>query len=90
MVLQDRSAQMGLIVGVSFALLMSKIDSSIVNISLPVISREFNITISQASWIVISYLLILTCTLLFWIPDFHLQEVVRRVYHPGGRLWYLW
>jgi MFS family permease len=66
MVLQDRSAQIGLIVGVSFALLMSKIDSSIVNISLPVISREFSISISQASWIIISYLLILTCTLLLF------------------------
>ncbi len=66
MTLKDRSAQIGLIVGVSFALLMSKIDSSIVNISLPVISQEFHVTTSQASWIIISYLLILTCTLLLF------------------------
>jgi len=65
-ILEKRSSQTGLIVGVSFALLMSKIDSSIVNISLPVISREFQITTSQASWIVMSYLLILTCTLLLF------------------------
>lgn len=66
MVLEDRSSQVGLIAGVAFALLMSKIDSSIVNISLPVISRDFHITTGEASWIIISYLLILTCTLLLF------------------------
>lgn len=45
---------------------MSKIDSSIVNISLPVISRDFHITTGEASWIIISYLLVLTCTLLLF------------------------
>lgn len=66
MILEKRSSQIALIVSVSFALLMSKIDSSIVNISLPVISREFGITTSEASWVIISYLLILTCTLLLF------------------------
>lgn len=66
MILQDRSSQTGLIISVSFALLMSKIDSSIVNISLPVISRDFHITTGEASWIIISYLLVLTCTLLLF------------------------
>lgn len=65
-ILQDRSSQTGLIISVSFALLMSKIDSSIVNISLPVISRDFHITTGEASWIIISYLLVLTCTLLLF------------------------
>lgn len=64
MILQDRSSQTRLIVSVAFALLMSKIDSSIVNISLPVISNDFQITTGEASWIIISYLFILTCTLL--------------------------
>lgn len=66
MILQDRPSQTGLIISVAFALLMSKIDSSIVNISLPVISKDFNITTSEASWIIISYLLILTCTMMLF------------------------
>ena len=43
---------------------MSALDSSIVNISLPVISANFNAPMTSVEWVVLSYLIIITSLLL--------------------------
>jgi EmrB/QacA subfamily drug resistance transporter len=43
---------------------MSALDGSIVNISLPAISRYFNITLTTVEWVVLSYLIIISSLLL--------------------------
>ncbi|HEY3275246.1 MAG TPA: DHA2 family efflux MFS transporter permease subunit [Syntrophorhabdaceae bacterium] len=60
----DHKAQRWIIVSIAFAAFMSKLDSSIVNISLPTISRYFKIGPSKASWVILSYLLIQTTTMM--------------------------
>ncbi|MGX7328074.1 MFS transporter [Enterococcus bulliens] len=45
---------------------MSTLDSSIVNIALPTISRELSIPLTQSEWVVSSYLLTICCTLLIF------------------------
>lgn len=49
---------------VSIGTLMATIDASSVNVALPTIASEFGITIAQASWISISYFLVITALLL--------------------------
>lgn len=45
---------------------MSVLDSSIVNIALPTISRELSISLTHSEWIVSSYLLVICCSLLLF------------------------
>ncbi len=45
---------------------MSTIDSSIVNISLPVMAKELKVDISSIQWVVSSYLMTITAFLLIW------------------------
>lgn len=45
---------------------MSKLDSYIVNISLPTIAERFNVTTAEVSWVVLIYLLVSTSTLLLF------------------------
>ena len=45
---------------------MSKLDSYIVNISLPTIAERFNVTSAQVSWVILVYLLVSTSTLLLF------------------------
>jgi EmrB/QacA subfamily drug resistance transporter len=56
----------GIVWSVAFAAFMSKLDTYIVNISLPTISRYFNVGIAEASHTVIGYLVVGTSTLLFF------------------------
>lgn len=60
----DRKKQFGIIITVCFSGFMILLDSSIVNISLPAISRYFNSTMSKTVLISLAYLLILTSTLI--------------------------
>ena len=55
-----------IVITVTFAAFMSKLDSYIVNISLPTIAGRFSVTTSQVSWIVLVYLLVSTSTLLLF------------------------
>lgn len=48
----------------SVSTFMSTLDSSIVNIALPVMSKELNVTISSSQWVVTSYLLTISLLLL--------------------------
>ena len=43
----------------AFAIFMDSLDSSIVNVAMPVIAAEYGIDISAGSWIVMAYLLIM-------------------------------
>jgi EmrB/QacA subfamily drug resistance transporter len=43
---------------------MATLDSSIVNIALPVLEKELHCELSQIKWVVLIYLLAITCTLL--------------------------
>ena len=51
---------------IAFAAFMSKLDSSIVNISLPTIARHFDVTPADASWVILSYLLVQTTTMMIF------------------------
>ncbi|OFI48901.1 MFS transporter [Floricoccus tropicus] len=58
------SKEIIILITVCIFVLMSTLDSSIVNIALPTICKELNITQSQGSLIVSSYLLVICCSLL--------------------------
>jgi len=59
-VLKD-SRQLGWILfGLSLAILMSSIDTSIVNIGLPTIARALHASFASVQWIAISYMLVVT------------------------------
>ncbi len=51
---------------VSVSVFMATLDGSIVNIALPVISRELSVNISSVQWVVTSYLLTISVLLLIW------------------------
>lgn len=51
---------------VSLSVFMSTLNSSIVNISLPTISKVFNVNISSIQWVVTSYLLAISVLLPVW------------------------
>ncbi|WP_214658866.1 MFS transporter [Candidatus Formimonas warabiya] len=51
---------------VSVSTFMATLDGSIVNIALPIISQELNVTISAIQWVVTSYLLTISVLLLVW------------------------
>lgn len=53
-----------ILITISIFIFMSTLDSSIVNIALPTISRELAIPLTQSEWVVSSYLLTICCTLL--------------------------
>lgn len=43
---------------------MSCLDSSIVNVALPVISKDLNTPMSSIQWVITSYLIVISCTIL--------------------------
>lgn len=45
---------------------MATLDSSIVNVALPVLSEKLNVTISAIEWVIASYSIIICSTILFW------------------------
>lgn len=51
---------------VALSTFMSTIDSSIVNISLPVMARELHVSLNAIQWVVSSYLMTISAFLLFW------------------------
>jgi len=54
------------LIAVAIAVFMSTIDSSIVNISLPTISRTLDASMSEVSWVILAYILMLTSLLLIF------------------------
>jgi EmrB/QacA subfamily drug resistance transporter len=62
----DRSQYRWIVLSVAFAAFMSKLDTYIVNVSLPTISKYFNVGTSEVSRVILVYLLVLTSTLLLF------------------------
>ncbi|MEI7634210.1 MAG: DHA2 family efflux MFS transporter permease subunit [bacterium] len=56
--------QLWFVLSVAFAAFMSKLDMYIVNVSLPTMSRYFNAGTGNIAWVVISYQLVCTSTML--------------------------
>ena len=54
------------LVSIAFAAFMVKLDGSIVNISLPTISRYYGVTPGGASWVILSYLLVQVTTMMIF------------------------
>jgi len=67
---------------VAAGVFMSTLDSSMVNIALPMIMREFHSPLHLTEWVVLVYLLAITATLLFWG---HLSDRIgrKRIYASG-------
>lgn len=63
------------------AVFMATLDGSIVNITLPVISRYFSVSINSVQWVVTAYLLTISSLLLIWgkISDIHGRKVLFTV-----------
>jgi len=62
----EKNHQRWVVVSIAFAAFMSKLDSSIVNISLPTVSRYFDVTPGEASWVILGYLLTQTTTMMIF------------------------
>ena len=77
-----------IVITVAFGAFMSKLDSYIVNISLPTIAERFNVTSSEVSWVILVYLLVSTSTLLLFgkLGD---RFGLRRVFFFGYMLFTL-
>lgn len=43
---------------------MACLDSSIVNVALPVMARDLNVSMSSIQWVITSYLIVISCTIL--------------------------
>ena len=58
--------------------LLSTIDASIVNIALPTIGEQFNTSVQTTAWVTISYLLVITATLLVFgkLSDLFGQKLI--------------
>ena len=67
---------------VAVGVFMSTMDSSMVNIALSSIMREFSSPLRETEWVVMIYLLTITATILFWG---HLSDRLgrRRIYSMG-------
>jgi EmrB/QacA subfamily drug resistance transporter len=62
----ERSQYRPIVLCVASAVFMVRLDSYIVNISLPTIARYFRVGTGEVSWVVLTYLLVMTsCMLLF-------------------------
>lgn len=51
---------------VAVGVFLSTMDSSMTNVALPSIMRSFGSSLAQTEWVVLTYLLTITVTLLFW------------------------
>lgn len=54
------------LLNVSVSIFMATLDGSIVNIALPVISKELSVSLSAVQWIVTAYLITISLLLLVW------------------------
>ena len=69
-----------ILVSVAMFTFMSTLDSSIVNIALPTISKEMSVPMNQAEWVVSIYLMVVcACLLLFGKLATVLENKVYRI-----------
>lgn len=74
----SRSKMWLILVIASVSTFMSTLDASIVNIALPVMSKDMNITISSVQWVVTSYLLTIAILLLVFgkLSDLYGKKII--------------
>lgn len=65
-IIRDKARERWIIFSVSFVSFMVSVDTYIVNISLPTIAQSFRVSTGDISWIILSYLLAVTGTLLIF------------------------
>lgn len=65
-IITDKKRQSWIIAIISLAIFMFSVDYSMVNISLPVLAKYFNVNISHVSRIPLAYLLVVTSTVLLF------------------------
>ena len=81
-VIRNQRHQKMILLIAAFAIFMDGLDSSIVNVALPVIAGDFGVDISGSSWVVMAYLLIMAGFILAFgkIAD---QGRIRQVFSAG-------
>lgn len=62
----DRKPYRWIVFSVAFAVFMVRLDGYVVTISLPTISRYFQVGTGEISWVVLSYLLVMTASMLIF------------------------
>lgn len=87
-VIKNQHHQKMILLIAAFAIFMDGLDSSIVNVALPVIAGDFGVDISGSSWIVMAYLLIMAGFILAFgkIAD---QGRIRQIFSIGFALFAL-
>jgi len=65
-IVQDGRRQLWIVISVAFAAFMAALDTYVVNVALPTIAADFNASPTDAALITLSYLLIITSTLLIF------------------------
>ncbi len=65
-IVQDSRRQLWIVISVAFAAFMAALDTYIVNVALPTIASDFNASPTDAALITLTYLLIITSTLLIF------------------------
>jgi EmrB/QacA subfamily drug resistance transporter len=65
-IVQDSRRQLWIVISVAFAAFMAALDTYVVNVALPTIAADFNASPTDAALITLSYLLIITSTLLIF------------------------
>lgn len=55
-----------ILVSIGMFAFMSNLDSSIVNIAMPIMAKQLHVPMNQIEWVVSSYLIVLTALLLFF------------------------
>ena len=65
-IVQDSRRQLWIVISVAFAAFMAALDTYIVNVALPTIASDFNASPTDAALITLSYLLVITSTLLIF------------------------
>jgi len=66
LIIKDKKRQKRIIFSIAFVSFMVSVDAYVVNISLPTISKYFRVGTGEVSWVVLSYLLAVTGTLLIF------------------------
>ena len=70
-----RSSQRGAMASLSLAMLLSSLGTSIANVALPTLAQSFDATFQSVQWVVLAYLLAITCTI---VGVGHLGDVIGR------------
>jgi len=65
-IITDKTTQRWLVISVAFSAFITLLDDYILSISLPTISSYFNVSTGTVTWLILTYLLIMSSTLLIF------------------------